>query len=67
MAESFEKKIGDESQDVMDSESFDLGDDVLDAIAGGTRRAAHPDSSSLDTSVKTDEEPFNPLLGRKVN
>ena len=35
MAESFEKKIGDESQELMDSESFELNDDALDAIAGG--------------------------------
>ena len=67
MAESFEKKILDEAQDVLDSEGFDLSDDTLDAIAGGQQFSADSDSSSVGGCVKTDEEVFNPLVGRKVN
>ena len=57
MAESFEKKIGDESQELMDSDSFELNDNTLDAIAGGAPFAAGSGNPSWDTYL---------MLGRKV-
>ena len=52
MAESFEKKIGDESQDFMDSENFDLSDDALDAIAGGALFTDGSGNPSWDTYMR---------------
>ena len=57
MSQLFDKKIGDESQDVMDSESFELNDDALDAIAGGAPFIAGSGNPSWDTYL---------MLGRKV-
>ena len=57
MTESFEKKIADESQDLMDAEGFELSDNTLDAIAGGAPFAAASGNSGWDTYL---------MLGRKV-
>ena len=48
MSQLNEKKILDESQELMDSDSFDLSDDLLDAIAGG-RKVGIDDNPCWDT------------------
>ena len=52
MTESFEKKIADESQELMDSEGFELSDDALDAIAGGRLRGDDSGASIWDTYMR---------------
>ena len=56
MSQLNEKKIADESQELMDSEGFQLSDDALDAIAGG-RKVGIDDNPSWDTYL---------IVGRKV-
>lgn len=67
MAESFEKKIGEVSQTITESESVELSDDALDGIAGGRLRSANPDSSCWDADTSVDTDSYHQPRGRKVN
>ena len=52
MSQLNEKKIADESQELMDSEGFQLSDDALDAIAGGRLRGDDSGTSIWDTYMR---------------